>query len=343
VRDAEARLVELQRTLDQGNPYRLPETGDMIGYSSSTPVTDGHAVYQVFGDGMAAAFTMEGRRLWTVYLGESAHPMNGFDKGHSASPLLVGGKLIVPFGRLQALDAETGRVLWRGAKYADYGTPAVAHVGRLDVLVLPDGSLIRASDGFVLAHGLAEVRYSGPVVQNGVAYFVGTTNAPEEVAESTPGRARAIAIRPGPDNSVTTQPLFDIVLPGVRYYASPIVRDGLIYTVSERGILSALAADSGAKVWEKKITEDGEPNDQFLVFFPSLAFAGDSLYVSGQAGELFSTTWVLQPGRSYFSKGRHRVGAFNASPIVAGGRLYIRGLQELFCVDPDRTRSGVRP
>ena len=55
-------------------------------YATPTPVTDGERVYAVFGEGGAAAFSFDGRVLWT----NTEHPFYS-QHGLGASPILVDG------------------------------------------------------------------------------------------------------------------------------------------------------------------------------------------------------------------------------------------------------------
>jgi len=81
----------------------MPETRDVNGYSSATPASDGDNVYVLFGTGVAACYDMEGNRKWIKMLEKSKHQW-----GHSASPLVVGDKLIVHINDIFALDKKTG-------------------------------------------------------------------------------------------------------------------------------------------------------------------------------------------------------------------------------------------
>src|SRR5207237_3056667 len=108
--------------------------------ASSTPTTDGKAVYVSFWDGkdiLLSAYDFQGDMLWSKNLG-------GFNSQHGAgaSPILYKDKLIlandmdkddfnskVPNERpsmLMAFDKRTGRLLWevpRAAERACYSAP----------------------------------------------------------------------------------------------------------------------------------------------------------------------------------------------------------------------------
>src|SRR5438128_2373178 len=78
----------------------------------------------------AAAYDLEGKRLWARHV-ESSNV--GF--GHSASPLLIGGKLIVHVRDLVALDVATGKESWRTGLQASHASPVAAKLGKEDVIV----------------------------------------------------------------------------------------------------------------------------------------------------------------------------------------------------------------
>src|SRR5262249_48157440 len=91
------------------------------GYAAPTPVCDGHDAYFVFGNGLVACYSLDGKRKWVQFLEPVAETY-----GHSSSPLLIGRKLLVNLSHLTALDADTGKILWECAEAGQtYGTPVV--------------------------------------------------------------------------------------------------------------------------------------------------------------------------------------------------------------------------
>src|SRR5262249_8160795 len=111
--------------------------GRSAGNSAATPVSDGKYVGVLFGNGVAAAYDLEGKRLWARHV-ESSNV--GF--GHSASPLLLGGKLIVHVRDLVALDVATGKESWRTELQASHASPVAAKLGKEDVIVSPAGAVV---------------------------------------------------------------------------------------------------------------------------------------------------------------------------------------------------------
>ena len=158
------------------------------GYSTPTPVSDGRFVYAVYGTGVAACFDLDGGRRWVRQIGKPAATC-----GQVASPLLIGGKVIVHFahptekppegkkfigaipGRvpcLTALDADTGGVVWQTTVGAGAGTPVPLLLGADYVLATPAGDIVRAADGKRLVSGSLVVQYNSPAVEGSTLYYV---------------------------------------------------------------------------------------------------------------------------------------------------------------------------
>ena len=98
-------------------PDGRPPVGPGGGYSIPTPVTDGKFVYVSYGTGIVACCDMAGGRKWIRIIKRPQVT----EYGRAASPLLVGGKLLVSIGALIALDPQTGRTLhyqhWRAGHF----------------------------------------------------------------------------------------------------------------------------------------------------------------------------------------------------------------------------------
>ena len=167
----------MRQTIDAAEPYWARPRRDTIGYAAATPLSDGHSVYALYGTGVVTAHSVAGKERWRRWLGEPHRPMRGNTSGHAASPLLVGGQLIVAMGALHALDPATGATQWRGGIYADFGTPAAVRVKGTPAVATPRGLVHRASDGELMADVGANTLYVGPVTDGERVYWVGSTVA----------------------------------------------------------------------------------------------------------------------------------------------------------------------
>jgi outer membrane protein assembly factor BamB len=107
--------------------------------AAATPACDGERVYVFFGSYGLICYDLDGRIVWQQPLGPFQDEF-----GASSSPVLIDGKLILCEDHdldsfLLALDARTGRTLWKVARpdaVRSYSTPAVwNHDGRKELLV----------------------------------------------------------------------------------------------------------------------------------------------------------------------------------------------------------------
>src|SRR5205814_3694919 len=120
-----------------------------------------------------------------------------------------------------------------------YGTPVAARLSDGSVIVTPSGAIVRASDGHVLAKDQFNLAYCSPIVVGGVIYAVqeGTIKAlklPETVAEP-----------------FALGKLWESKGARTHRLASPVVHDGLLYAVTDQGILEVFDAATGAAVYQK--------------------------------------------------------------------------------------------
>ena len=90
-------------------------------YASETPATDGERIYVLLGNVGLFAYALDGRPLWTWRI----EPQRSYlDFGTSSSPVVHEGRVIVLNDNMEesflaALDAKTGRELWRTRR--DFG------------------------------------------------------------------------------------------------------------------------------------------------------------------------------------------------------------------------------
>jgi len=300
----QAKMDAAELKLEPLEKYRIPERS--AGCTTATPLCDGERVYAVFGTGIVVCYNLEGERQWIRLLDKPA-----LDWGHTASPLLVGDALLVHITELAALDKLSGEVRWTADAQASYGSPVACRVGDVDAVLTAAGDIVALADGAILAERIAEpLQRSSPVVADGIAYFVEVT-----------ARAVRLPVEGSPGASAET--LWETKLHEDNYYSSPLVRDGLVYTVSEGRMLTVLDAASGEIVYEEllRFEERG-------AVVSSLAAAGDYIYVTNEAG----ATKVLRAGREYDEVAENPLAPLRGSLHFADGRLYVRTLGGVYCI-----------
>ena len=285
-----------------------PDAHRANGWATPTPVSDGSRVFSLFGSGAVSAHSVDGERLWAKVVQQPTHRW-----GHSASPVLAGGKLIVHLIDLIALDPATGKEAWRAETPVKWGSPVVTEVGGKEVVITPAGDVFVAESGKKIASEIGKLEYAAPVIEAGVVYFI---------------EKQATAVRLPKTLDGEFENLWTARVNGSRHYASPVIHDGLIYAVSREEQFSILDAKTGELVFEKKL-DLGDASGSNSAY-PSVTQAGGKIFVSVENG----TTAVLEPGREYREVARNSLDGFRSSPVFVGDRVYIRTFEALFCLAP---------
>jgi outer membrane protein assembly factor BamB len=134
----------------------------------------------------------------------------------------------------------------------------------------------------------------------------------------------AVAVEPGGSGDVTdagrVKWRYD---KGTAYVPSPILVGGLLYLVTDKGLVSCLDARTG-----KVHYEGGRPPVGASYMASPIAVAGHLLLPS-----MDGDTVVLKQGTAHEVVRSNPLGEpIAASIAVAGGRMYIRGEQHLFAI-----------
>lgn len=292
---------ETKRELGEAKKYAPPSRHGGMGYATPTPACDGKNLFVVFGNGTAACHDIDGKKKWARIIGKPTHGW-----GHSASPVLVGGKAIIQVTDVLAFDAETGNAVWKAPGKQVFGSIFHTRLGDRDVLVTAEGNVINAEDGEILATDLKKLTYNAPVVADGTAFFI--QHGGKAFALQAGGQVKAVELW-------KTEPKKD------RYYGSPLIHDGLIYAVTQKGVLSVIDATDGSLVNEQTLGTKG-------THYTSPTLAGDYLFIGSESGQMA----VLKPGRAPETIAVNKLEKFRCSPVFEGSRMYLRGFEYMYCI-----------
>jgi len=280
-----------------------PERRGGAGNAAATVLCDGRRVFALFGTGIVAALELDGKLLWVRHVEAT---QQGF--GHSASPVLAGGRLIVHIKQLVALDPDTGKVQWRTDVPAKFGTPAVASIAGKDLVITPSGAVVAADDGRVLAERQFQMSENSPIVHDGVLF----------VHEA--GKIKAFRLPDSFDAPFALAPLWESSGARDQRMASAVYHDGLLYAGGRGGIMDVVDATTGELVYRKRLVI-GE-------LFSSPTLAGDLIYYAGRGGQML----VLRPGRKFDEVAVNELDRLSTTPLFAGKRMYLRAERYLYCI-----------
>ncbi len=291
----------------------LTPVHDKHNLTTPSPVSDGTTVFALFGTGQVAALGQDGKVVWQRHLGKEISPFD-VQWGHSSSPVLYRDSLILlcdhaSASYLLALDKRTGKEQWRadrGKGRSSYSTPLIVEGAGGVELIVNSNERLDSYDprtGQLLWFTGDANRFPVPsaVHHNGVIYTSrGYRSGPY------------MAIRAGGKGDITGSHVLWSVPTGAPYVSSLLHYDGVIYMANDVGVLSAIDAAKGERLWQERV--DG-------VFSASPVAGGGHVYFLTENGD----TVVVKAGRTPQIVGRNALGErVIASPAISNGRIYVR-------------------
>ena len=316
-----------QREAHRGAPPRSRHLKN--SYASETPTTDGERVYVLFGNIGVFAFTMDGTPVW-----QRTWPARAtrYGWGTAASPVLHGGRLYVlddndEQSSLVALDARTGADVWRveRARETNWTTPFIwRHAQRTEIVVsATHGVQSYDLDGKPLwtLRGMSSIAIPTPFESGGLLYvasgYVGDQVRP--VYAIKPGASGDITLSTGETSNAFVAWSLPQAGP---YNPSPIVYDGLYYTLLDRGFFTAHDARTGAEVYGRQRIDPAG-----VGFTASPWAASGRLYAISEDGD----TYVIKAGPKYELLAKNSLGEMTmATPAMAQGNLIVRTAERLY-------------
>lgn len=317
-------------------------------HTSPSPVTDGRRVYFLYGTGDLAAFTVEGKPLWTRHLGED-YGRFSVKFGYSSSPLLFQGKLYVQVLRcdrpyswsgegswptdsfLLAVEAATGKDLWKRPRKTEavdenqdaYNTPVVFKNGKRTEIAVIGGDCVTGHDP-ATGEELWRMSYNPdkrlawrlvPSLVPGEGVLYGVTPRGGNPLFAIPGG------RSGPITWQEATWTYKTFTPDV---CTPLLHHGRLYVLCDiKGVLSCLDPKTGREFWRV----DLEPG---AIYRASPTGADGRIYCVSERG----VVTVLAAGDTANVLSRIAIGEgpIQSSIVAARGRLFLRTAVNLYCL-----------
>jgi len=312
-----------------------------------TPNIDGDRVYHLGAEGHLKCLRLaDGEVLWECHLPTEFDTQTPL-WGYASHPLIDGPRLIVVAGgegsHTVAFDKLTGRVLWKSGTASEqgYSPPTMIEVAGRRQLIAANPQAVNALDpetGELLWSEPYEATNGSiimsPLLIDGRYLFVGGFSNRNLLLELDPQQPRVTAlVRDKPKHFVSP------------VNAQPLVQEGVVYGMDQRGDLVAFTVPSGERLWESNAiigqrsrgSETGffvRHRDRYFVFNE----LGELLIVrlSPEGCEVLDRTPLLPPTNNAFGRD-----VLWCAPALAHGRLYVRNDETLICVD--LTEPGQRP
>ncbi len=316
-------------TVDAGSKAEVPDVLEETGYAASTMATDGARVYVIFAYGDVAAFDLNGKQVWVRHLEVPVDLPYGY-----ATSLTVWGRgdkctLIVKYdigkedeGKLDGksallgLDGATGQTVWETKR------PVVASWSSPVVVKTPTGEqILTTATPWVMGYDadtgkelwradlLGRDVAPTPVYADGILYVANDNGCMAAVKTDGQGNVTKTHVKWKIDE--------DIMLPDM---VSPLLAENLIFYVRPDGTIYCYDPANGKEVWEQ---------ENRTMFSASPVEVGKRVVLIDSKG-----VWRwFEAGKAYKELGKNELGEeVAASPAFAGGRIFIRGKRNLYCI-----------
>jgi len=317
--------VEWQRVAVERVPHESHHLES--GWATASPVTDGEHLYAHFGSAGTFAYTVDGDLVWKVDLGDMATRL-GYGEG--SSPALGEDTLVINWDNegdsfVVALDKRTGKERWRRERPGEltsWSTPLIVpHEGRVHVIIAAHGRTrgydIRDGAELWSVSGLGMNVIPTPIYDRGMLYLAsGKRDSPRMLAVDLRGARGDI------DGTGAVRWTLDRDTP---YVSTPLLYRGQLYFFKHvSSFFTSVDAATGEKLFTERLSLGN--------VFASPVGAAGRVYLTGRGGR----SLVLEPGPTLKILAENQLDdGFDASPVIVGGDLYLRGRHFLYAVARD--------
>lgn len=249
-------------------------------YASPTPCIENKFVYVHYGSmGTACINTSDGSVVWKVDNLKCKHV-----QGPASSPIIYKNLLILHFEGtdirfIVALDKTNGKVVWRAERPAEpfekltvigrkaYITPLLINVKGRDMLISNGSALCQAFDPNTGEEiwrviGGAESTVSMPFAEKGIVYWYTGYAVDSDGSKYT----ELMAVNPDGRGDIKGTNIIwkkrDELTRNMSL--TPVIKDGLIYTVNTANMLRCLDAATGEEVWSTRLTANYDASPVYV-------------------------------------------------------------------------------
>jgi outer membrane protein assembly factor BamB len=309
-------------------PVEAEEKHQLNTYATPTPCIEKGFVYVHYGNsGTACINTENGAIVW-----KNSDFKCKFVQGPASSPILYKNLVILHYEGvdvrfLVALDKSNGKLVWKSDRPVDpykplpdigkkaYTTPLVINVKGKDLLISNGSAICIAYDPdtgkevWRVVDG-AESTIAMPIMEDGMLYWYTGFMVEPDGSNYTD----FLAVNPDGQGDITAtniiwkkhEPLSH------NQMLTPVIKDGLIYTVNSRNTMMCIDARTGDEVWSKHVTSDYDASPLFI---------NGNIWFFSAKGEIL----VLKAGRKYEVVAQNRTdsGIF-ATPAVLRNSMILR-------------------
>lgn len=303
--------------------------------ANSSPATDGRRVVALFGSvGLLVCYDMDGNLMWEKNIGvlDSGWFYDpSYQWGHSSSPVIYGGKVIVQAdvqkdSFLAAYDLATGHEVWKTSRdeIPTWGTPTIVEGDVTEIVT--NGTTIRSYDvqtGKLLWElgPNSEVTVATPVVGEELVYVTAGYPPVRPIYAVRPGSRGDLTLPEGEDSSKSVPWSYKR---GGTYIPTPIYYDGYLYTLANNGRMTCYDAATGEEIYRQRVGNGDS-------FSASPVASDGRLFFTSETGDVF----VVKAGPRFELLATNQMdGVCMATPAISDGVMVIRTLEDVYGIGP---------
>ncbi len=315
-------------------PEEIERKNSVNTFATPTPCIEKGFVYVHYGiEGTACINTTDGSIVWkrNDFKIKNVH-------GPGSSPVLYKNLLILHFDGsdaryIVALDKSNGKLVWRSdrpegpyetltavGKLA-YITPIIINVKKRDLLISNGSAICQAIDPntgnevWRVVDG-AETTIAMPFIEKGVLFWYTGYMLDDAGAKHTD----LLAVNPDGKGDITSTNIIwkkkDETTSN--QMLSPVIKDGLIYTVTTRDIMMCIDATTGKELWSKRMASN---------YNASPIYINGNIWFFSVKGEV----QVLKAGRKYEVVAQNQMDSgIWATPAVLRNSVILRTQNYLY-------------
>lgn len=292
-----------------GTPATAPKVDRETGLAAPTMTTDGQRVYAIFATGDLVALDMEGKIIWSKNLGL---PKNHY--GHSSSLIMYRNLIIVQWDQsqgasLKAFDGATGELVWNSPRNVkvSWSSPILVNTGNRSEVILVADPCVASYDPSTGKELWRLDCISGEVGPS-AAYSNGMVFVTNEYA-------RTVAVNLEVQVKIaweTTDYMSDI--------PSPVANEKYLFLVTSYGVIACYDAKTGEEYWIHELDNNA---------YASPVLVDGNVYLIDKTGVMH----IFRADKTFSMIAEPSLGEGSVcTPAFSGGKIYIRGDQNLFCI-----------
>ncbi len=329
--------LESGKLLSEKTIFTCEEPQNIHGtnsYATPTPCIEDGFIYVHYGTfGTACINTKNFEVAWKREDLKCDHM-----QGPASSPILFKNMLIVHLEGTEdpyviALNKATGETIWKSIRPKEiydtlepvyrksYQTPIVINVDGRDLLISNASFMCFAHDVYT-GEVVWTVEYgydstvSMPLFYDGLVYV----NSGWIFLDNKPYFTREYAIDPTGKGDVTKTHVKWIYEDEVPQIPTPVIADGKMYMVHDRGMVSCIDAKTSLLIWKQKLKGN---------FNSSPVFAAGNIYFFNVKGECT----IIKPGNSFQEVAENNIGEMvKATSAFVDDKMILRTEKHLYLI-----------